>query len=54
MKNSLTGLSYSQQNEDKRSLAQIKYEHDVVAAGGIYYIATDFGFFLFWHTINFT
>ena len=38
---------------DRMSEAQKKYQQDVEAAGGIYYVATDFTSFLNWYFKNF-
>ena len=38
---------------DHQSEAQKKYQQDVEAAGGIYYIARDFTSFLTWYNLNF-
>lgn len=39
--------------KDKQSADQIKYEHQITRAGGIYYIAKDFSSFFYWYNETF-
>jgi len=52
----INGLSVKIEIKVKRDIqseAQKKYQHDVEAAGGLYYIAHDFTSFLTWYNLNF-